>query len=140
MPLIPVIYTIQVLVPLRWVTPHLIYPLEERFVLNPVYILCTSSLNAALTSPIYASGSCILKSFRGLRGKTPCRERFSNRALPLLCSRSSSRRLYSAIRLMSCLISSGCLFVNDARSSESSGSPILKVLAVIFSLPPPISL
>ena len=103
-------------------------------------ILCTSSLNATFTSLIFAFNSCILKSFCGLGGKTPCRERFSNGALPLLYSRSSTRRLYSSIRLMSCLISSGGLLVNDSHSLESSGNPILKVLAVIFSLPQPISL
>ena len=103
-------------------------------------ILCIGSLNATFTSPICASGSCILKSFRGLKGKMPCRERFNSDALPLLCSQSSTRRLYSSIHLMSCLISSRGLFFNDSRSSKSSGSPILKVLAAIFLLPPPISL
>ena len=103
-------------------------------------ILCTGSLNATFTSPIYVSGSYTLKSFRGLRGKTLCRERFSNGALPLLCSRSSLRRLYSSICLMSCLISSGGFLVNDFHSSESLNSPILRVLVTIFSLPPPISL
>ena len=93
-------------------------------------ILCTGSLNATFTSPIYVSGSYTLKSFRGLRGKTLCRERFSNGALPLLCSRSFLRRLYSSICLMSCLISClislGGLLVNDSRSSESSSNPYPK--------------
>ena len=39
MPFIPVICTIQVLVPSRLVAPHLIRPLEEWFVLNSVYDL-----------------------------------------------------------------------------------------------------
>ena len=107
-------------------------------------ILCTGSLNAMFTSPIYVSGSYTLKSFLGLRGKTLCRERFSNGALPLLCSRSSLRHLYSSICLMSCLISClislGGLLVNDPVVQNPQATPILKVLAVIFLLPLPISL
>ena len=103
-------------------------------------ILCTGSLNATFTSPICASGSCILKSFRGLGGKMPYRKRFNSGVLPLIYSRTSSRHLYSSMRLMSCLISSKGLFFNNSCSSKSLGSPILKVLAAIFSLPSPMSL
>ena len=98
-------------------------------------ILCTGSLNAMFTSLICISSSCTLRSLRGLKGKTSDQDRFINFALPLLCSQSSSRHLYSSIHLMSYLISSGGLFVNDSCSSESSGSPFLKVLAAIFLLP-----
>ena len=103
-------------------------------------ISCTGSLNATLTPSICTSGSYILKSFLGLAGTTPYRDLPSNEAFPLFCSRSSFRRLYSSMRLISCLISSRGLFVNASLNSESSGSPILKMLAVIFSFPPPISL
>ena len=61
-----------------------------------------------------------------------------NSAEPIV--NQARRHLYSSIRLMSCLISSGGLFVKDSHSSESLSSPILKVLAAIFSLPPQISL
>ena len=103
-------------------------------------ILCTGSLNATFTLLICASSSFIRKSFLGFQGKMPCQVRFSNRALPLFCNRSSWRRLYYLMRLISCLISLGGLFANDSHSLESSGNPILKMLAVIFSLPQPISL
>ena len=46
-------------------------------------------------------------------------------ALPLLSCRSSSNLLYSLIRLISSLIFSGGLMVNDSRNSESSSSPIM---------------
>ena len=42
--------------------------------------------------------------------------------------------------IMNYLIFLGGFLVNDSRSLESLGNPILKVLATIFSLPPPISL
>ena len=54
--------------------------------------------------------------------------------------RSSSNRLYSSIRLISCHMPSGGFLVNDSRSPESLGNPILKVLAMTLSLSPPISL
>ena len=53
-------------------------------------------------------------------------------ALPLLYNRSSSNRLYSSIRLINCLISSGGLLINESYNSESSGNPIRKVLVAIF--------
>ena len=139
-PLIPVVCAIQVLIPPRQVTPHLVRPSEKQFILNPIYNLVYRLLECYIHPPICASSSCILKSFLGLEGKMPYRERFSNKALPLFYNRSSLRHLYSSICLISCLISSGGLFVNDSRSSESLGNPILKVLATIFSLPPSISL
>ena len=61
-------------------------------------------------------------------------------ALPLLYNRSSFSHLYSSIHLINCLISLGGLLVNEYCNSESLGNPIRKVLAVIFSLPPLISL
>ena len=54
--------------------------------------------------------------------------------------RSSSNRLYSSIRLISCHMPSGGFLVNDSRSPESLRNPILKVLAITFLLSPPISL
>ena len=68
-------------------------------------ILCTGSLNTTLIPSICTPSSCILKSFFGLAGTTPCRDLSSNGAFPQFYSRSSSRRLYSSMRLMSCLIS-----------------------------------
>ena len=140
MPLIPVVSTIQVLVSPRGVPPLLFSHLKNGLFLIRSTILCTGSLNATFTSPIYTSGSCTLGSLRSLGEKTLGRDRFINGALPLLYSQSSFNPLYSSIRLMSWLISSGGLFVSDSRSSEFSGSPILKVHDAIFSLPPPISL
>ena len=66
-------------------------------------ILCTGSLNVTFTSPIYASGSWILESFRGLNWKPPCRGLLMIGALPLLCLWSSFNLLYSSIRLINCL-------------------------------------
>ena len=113
---IPVICTIQVLVPSRRVAPILFSHLKNDLFLIRSTILCTGSLNATFTSPICGSSSYILKSFHGLEGKILYRERFNNGAFPLLYSRSSLRHLYSSICLISCFISSEGLFVNDSRS------------------------
>ena len=36
-PFISVVCAVQVLIPLRWVAPHLVRPPEERFVLDSIY-------------------------------------------------------------------------------------------------------
>ena len=120
--------------------PILFGHLKNNLFLIRSRILCTGSLNATLTPSICASGSYILKSFFGLARIMPYQDLPSNGAFPLFCSRSSSRCLYPSMHLISCLISSGGIFINDSHNSESLGSPILKVLAAIFSFPPPISL
>ena len=87
-----------------------------------------SPLPFVLSVLVLLDRSCIIRSFRDRGWNLGCRGRFTSRALPLLYSKSSLRCLYSSMRLMSCLILSGGFFVSDSRSSESSGSLILKVL------------
>ena len=113
---------------------------NDSFLIRSI-ILCTSSLNTTFTPSICASGSCILKSFFGLFGKMPCRDRPSNGPYPYSTA-NHLRDVYthSSICLINYLISSRGLFISDSHSSESSGSPILKVVAAILSLPLPISL
>ena len=139
MPFVSEVSTIQVLISPRGIPSHLVRPPKERFVLNPIYDLVhwlleryiyLSQLHFRLLYPQVSSGSRRENS----KPRSIYQRRFSLTLQPIIFEP------YSSIRLISCLISSGGLFVNDSLSSEFSGSPILKVLATILSLPPPISL
>ena len=140
MSFVPVVSTIQILIFSRGIPSHLVRPSEEWLVLNPIYDLVHWLLERHVYLPYLHFRLLDPQVLSGSRRKNSRPDQFTNSALPLLYNRSSSSHLYSSIRLMSCLISLGGLFVNDSQSSEFSGSPILKVLAAILSLPPPISL
>ena len=136
---IPVIIAVYILIFSCGITPILFSYWKYGLFLIRSTILCTGSLNITFTSSAWVPGSWILKSLRGLDWKPPCLGWFVIRALPLFCCRLSSNLLYSSIRLMNCLISSGSLLVSEFHSLESSGNPNRKVLAAIYSVPPSIS-
>lgn len=140
MPLFPMIISMQTLISPRGITPILFGHLKYSSCLICSTILCTSSLNITFISPGWMPGFWILNSLLGLDWKPPCLSWLVIGALLLFCCQSSSSLLYSSICLMSYLISSGNLFVNDSRNSESSSNPSRNELAATFSLSPPISL
>ena len=142
MTFVTVISVVQTLIPLEWVSFHFILPLKIRLVFDPV----KNPVYRFLKCHIHFSHLCgwLLNRLTPPPGRSEWETSFSGRfiigTLPLLCSQSSSNCLYSSMRLISCRMPSKGFLVNNSHSLESSGNPILKMLAVTLSLSLPISL
>ena len=144
MPLVLVISTVQILISSCQVTPYFAQPSKVWLMFDSFQNLVHEFLKCHIDHPSPSTRFLDFQIPFGPQLEPRCRDSFEycnvTSALPLLCCRSSSNILYSSIRLISFLMSSGGLFVNDSRNSESSSKHNLKVLAAIFSLPPSISL